>query len=139
MVDIVRYMTERELDEFQDIVLDTPGCPGAESFPLAGNYEIHPRKDDFPQSVQDWLEAHGFRRAVDTQRGPFYFRAAPSITLLQAAEQLGVESSTLRRQANAGKLDALKNESGNWVTTQYAIDQYRRDYLGKDGRQPANE
>lgn len=70
--------SDTEIESFQDVVLATPGCPGAESFRLQNHYEVHVRSDDpsvdFPQSVQDWLTEHGFQRAVDPQRGPFYYR-----------------------------------------------------------------
>lgn len=70
--------TDTEIESFQDVVLKTPGCPGAESFRLQNHYEVHVRSDDpsvdFPQLVQDWLTEHGFQRVVDPQRGPFYYR-----------------------------------------------------------------
>lgn len=130
------YMTEREQDQFQDLLL-TEDNAGAEAFPVHGAFEIHPRGDDFTSTIQNWLSEHSFRRAVDPQRGTFYFRAAPSITLNDAAEQLGLSPDTLRRQAGEGKLDALKNASGDWRTTQHAIEQYRREYLGQNRNQSA--
>lgn len=69
----VDTLTNNEQDELQAVILSTAG-PGAESFGMAGGYEVHPRGDDFAQPVQDWLAEHGFVRYVDTERGPFYHR-----------------------------------------------------------------
>jgi len=67
-------LTEQEQEQFQDMIMEHGG-PGAETFPLAGGYEIHPRGGrDFPEPVQAWLAAQGFIRAVDVRRGPFYRR-----------------------------------------------------------------
>ncbi len=66
-----------EAGEFQDLILEV-GCCGAQSFALAGGYEVHPRGEpgvDFPPAVQAWLAERGFVRAVDRRRGPFYCRA----------------------------------------------------------------
>jgi NADH/NAD ratio-sensing transcriptional regulator Rex len=69
---------DEEIESFQDVVLATPDCPGAESFRLKDHYEVHVRSADtsadFPDPVQAWLYSHGFQRAVDPQRGPFYYR-----------------------------------------------------------------
>jgi len=70
-------LTETETDELQRLIIDSKSEVGAASFPLKDGYEVHPRGPagaDFPETVQTWLFAHGFERAVDTQRGPFYHR-----------------------------------------------------------------
>ena len=62
--------------ELQDLIFESDSC-GAEAFPLAAGYEIHPRGEpgaDFPLAVQAWLAARGFGRGVDRRRGPFYRR-----------------------------------------------------------------
>lgn len=69
----VDMLTENEQDELQSVILKHGG-PGAESFSMAGGYEVHPRGDDFADGVQNWLADHGFVRYIDTQRGPFYHR-----------------------------------------------------------------
>mgnify|MGYP001560162552 CR=1 FL=1 len=69
-------ITENESDELQEVIFKA-GSAGAESFRMAGGYEVHPRGEsgtDFAPDVQNWLAEHGFMRYVDTQRGPFYHR-----------------------------------------------------------------
>lgn len=128
-------LTEAEQDELQDLILATPDCPGAEAFPLLDGYEVHPRGEpgvDFPRPVQDWLALHGFARAVDRERGPFYYRPMPLVPLAEAAERLGVTAHTLRQQASAGRLRAVKR-GRDWYVTEAEIERYAREQRGRPG------
>ena len=55
------------------------------------------------------------------------------LTLAQAAVELGVSSSTLRHQAQAGRLRATLIGK-TYVVTAAEIDRYRRESLGQPGR-----
>lgn len=55
------------------------------------------------------------------------------VTLAEAAERLGVTPSTLRHQAQAGRLHA-RLIGKTWVTTADEVERYRRANLGRHGR-----
>jgi excisionase family DNA binding protein len=55
------------------------------------------------------------------------------ITLAEAAEELGIAASTLRHQAQAGRLEA-RNVGKTWITTRQEVERYRRENLGQVGR-----
>lgn len=55
------------------------------------------------------------------------------ITLADAAEDLGLGASTLRHQAQAGRLEA-RLLGKTWVTTRQEVERYRREHLGQVGR-----
>ena len=58
------------------------------------------------------------------------------LTLTQAAERLGVSASTLRHQAQAGRLRATLIGK-TWTVTEDEIARYRAESLGKPGRRHA--
>ena len=55
------------------------------------------------------------------------------LTLVEAAELLGLSASTLRHQAQAGRLRA-RLVGKTWVTTRDEVERYRRENLGQAGR-----
>jgi excisionase family DNA binding protein len=55
------------------------------------------------------------------------------LTLAEAAEQLGLGSSTLRHQAQKGVLRA-RLIGKTWVTTKAEVARYRHEHLGQVGR-----
>lgn len=55
------------------------------------------------------------------------------IDLATAADELGLAASTLRHQAQAGRLDA-KVVGKTWITTREEVERYRRENLGQVGR-----
>jgi len=57
------------------------------------------------------------------------------ITLAEAAEELGIAASTLRHQAQGGRLEA-RNVGKTWITTRQEVERYRREQLGQVGRPP---
>ena len=61
-------------------------------------------------------------------------KSAP-ILLSEAAKQLGIDGETLRQQIKNGALEGSR--MGHfWVTTQEAVEAYRRDHLGRPGAKP---
>ncbi len=54
------------------------------------------------------------------------------LTLNTAAERLGVNTRTLRRQAEKGKLAATKT-GRDWLTTVADVEAYEREHLGRHG------
>jgi excisionase family DNA binding protein len=60
-------------------------------------------------------------------------RERQTLTLPEAASLLGLSSGTLRVQANAGRLRAVKRGRDWWVTRR-EIERYRADQLGYVGR-----
>lgn len=122
-------MTEEEQDELQSLILSVPDCPGAEAFVMGDAFEVHPRTrhgEDFPDAVRLWLADHGFRRAVDTQRGPFYYRSLPTLRLSEAADRLGITPDTLRQQIHNGALRGTK-QGRDWIVTEHEVERYRRE------------
>ncbi len=59
-------------------------------------------------------------------------QGAQVLTLNKAAERLGVNPRTLRRQAEKGKLAATKT-GRDWLTNAEAVETYRREHLGRHG------
>lgn len=57
------------------------------------------------------------------------------LSLAEAAESLGVASSTLRNQANAGRLHG-RVIGKTWITTIAEVERYRIESLGRPGRKP---
>ncbi len=55
------------------------------------------------------------------------------LTLADAALRLGVAASTLRHQAQAGRLRA-RLVGKTYVVTPGEVERYRREHLGKPGR-----
>jgi len=55
------------------------------------------------------------------------------LTLIQVAEALGLEPSTLRHQIRNGRLRATK-VGRDWVVTPREVERYRRERLGQPGR-----
>lgn len=55
------------------------------------------------------------------------------ISLADAADELGLGASTLRHQAQAGRLEA-RVVGKTWITTRQEVERYRREVLGKVGR-----
>lgn len=55
------------------------------------------------------------------------------MTLAEAAAELGVAESTLRRQAADGRFAATK-VGRDWITTRDAVAVYRATSLGRPGR-----
>jgi hypothetical protein len=57
------------------------------------------------------------------------------IPLARAAEMLGLDPSTLRRQAGLGRIAAEKIGGGrDWYVPAEEVDRYRRENLGRVGR-----
>ncbi len=54
------------------------------------------------------------------------------LTINTAAERLGVNPRTLRRQAEKGKLAATKH-GRDWLTTVDSVERYRVEHLGRHG------
>jgi len=55
------------------------------------------------------------------------------LTLTEAAARLGLAASTLRHQAQAGRLRA-RLIGKTYVVTAREVERYRREHLGKPGR-----
>ncbi len=55
------------------------------------------------------------------------------LTLTEAAAQLGLAASTLRHQAQAGRLRA-RLFGKTYVVTADEVERYRREHLGRPGR-----
>lgn len=55
------------------------------------------------------------------------------LTLVEAADALGVTASTLRHQVQAGRLRA-RLLGKTYVVTPREVERYRREQLGKPGR-----
>ncbi len=55
------------------------------------------------------------------------------VTLQEAGAKLGVSPLTLRRQAQVGRLHAVKR-GRDWMTTTVAVEAYRVEHLGRVGR-----
>ena len=55
------------------------------------------------------------------------------LTLVEAADELGVTASTLRHQVQAGRLRA-RLLGKTYVVTPREVERYRREHLGKPGR-----
>ncbi len=60
------------------------------------------------------------------------------LTISQAAERLGLDRTTLVRQAKKGKLRATLTGAVYLVTVE-EIERYRRENLGKPGRKSRDE
>ena len=54
-------------------------------------------------------------------------------TIAEAAERLGLSVSTVRHQAQAGRLRASK-VGRDWLVSEREIERYRAESLGKPGR-----
>ena len=54
------------------------------------------------------------------------------MTIAEAAERLGLDPSTLRRQAEKGVLRASRL-GPIWVVTPREVERYRREHLGRIG------
>jgi len=52
------------------------------------------------------------------------------MTIVEAATELGIAPSTLRRQRQAGKLRAFRM-GDRWFVTPEAVELYRREHLGR--------
>jgi excisionase family DNA binding protein len=59
------------------------------------------------------------------------------VTLAEAAGELGLDPSTLRRQIARGKLRARK-VGPVWTVSPAALELYRREHLGRRGRYSAD-
>lgn len=57
------------------------------------------------------------------------------LTLQQAAARLGLSPSTLRHQAQSGKLRATLMGK-TYVVSEREVERYRREHMGKVGRTP---
>jgi excisionase family DNA binding protein len=55
------------------------------------------------------------------------------LTLTEAAARLGLAASTLRHQAQAGRLRATLFGK-TYVVSEREVERYRREHLGKPGR-----
>ena len=55
---------------------------------------------------------------------------ADVLTLAEAADRLGISATTLRHQAQAGRL-AARLVGKTWVTTAAEVERYRRESLGR--------
>lgn len=55
------------------------------------------------------------------------------ISLAEAAEELGLGASTLRHQAQDGRLEA-RVVGKTWITTRQEVERYRLEILGQKGR-----
>lgn len=53
------------------------------------------------------------------------------MSVIAAAEELGLAASTLRHQIKNGKMRAAK-VSRDWYVTTEEVERYRRDHLRKD-------
>lgn len=71
---------------------------------------------------------------MSTQDVPAIVYRGP-MTLIEAAESLGIDASTLRRQASNGVLHAIKR-AGSWMVAPEEVERYRRTSLGRSGRPP---
>lgn len=60
------------------------------------------------------------------------------LTISQAAQRLGLDRTTLVRQAKKGKLRATMTGAFYLVTVE-EVERYRRENLGKPGRKPRDE
>ena len=60
--------------------------------------------------------------------------SSPLLPLSAAAAELGVDPSTLRRQAIAGRIAAVKLGPRAWMIEADEIERYRREQLGRPGR-----
>ena len=60
--------------------------------------------------------------------------SSPLLPLSVAAEMLGVDPSTLRRQAIDGRLRAQKLGPRAWMVEADEVERYRREQLGRPGR-----
>jgi hypothetical protein len=58
------------------------------------------------------------------------------ISLAEAGDELGLSASTLRHQAQLGRLDA-KVVGKTWITTRQEVERYRVEQLGRVGRPSA--
>jgi excisionase family DNA binding protein len=61
--------------------------------------------------------------------------ASMLITLAQAAERLGLSTSTLREQVHRGRLAAQKI-GRDWLVEETEVDRYRLESKGQAGRPP---
>lgn len=61
------------------------------------------------------------------------------LPLSAAAAELGIDPSTLRRQAAAGRIAAVKLGPRAWMIEADEIERYRREQLGRPGRPPARK
>lgn len=66
-----------ETAQLYKLVMENRNCPGVEGFSMDSGYEVHPQRGDFPRTIQQWLSNRAFERAVDSTRGPFYYRPNP--------------------------------------------------------------
>jgi hypothetical protein len=57
------------------------------------------------------------------------------VSLADAAKELGIAASTLRHQAQEGRIEA-RVVGKTWITSREAIAGYKRDQLGRIGRPP---
>lgn len=55
------------------------------------------------------------------------------LSLADAAAELGISASTLRHQAQAGRIRA-RLFGRTWITTRQEVERYRRESLGSPGR-----
>jgi excisionase family DNA binding protein len=59
------------------------------------------------------------------------------LTLAEAAASLGVAASTLRHQAQSGRLRATL-AGKTYIVTPAEVERYRREHLGRVGRPPTH-
>lgn len=57
------------------------------------------------------------------------------LTLAQAADQLGLAASTLRHQAQTGRLKA-ELYGKTWLVSEAEVERYRAEVMGRVGRPP---
>lgn len=55
------------------------------------------------------------------------------LTMAEAADRLGLSVSTVRHQAQAGRLRAAK-AGRDWLVTEREVERYRAESLGRPGR-----
>lgn len=60
------------------------------------------------------------------------------LTLVEASERIGVSVSTLRKQAEAGTLQAML-KGKTWLVYAREADRYAREHKGKPGRRPKKD
>lgn len=60
--------------------------------------------------------------------------AGPLLPLSLVAEMLGLDPSTVRRQAIAGRIRGQKVGPRAWVFEASEVDRYRAEQLGRPGR-----
>ena len=58
---------------------------------------------------------------------------AQLVDLKTAAAELGLQTITMRKQVENGRLEAVK-VGGAWITTRWGVERYRSETLGRIGR-----